>query len=155
MVIDLLINKVHTNFSFHRGENVCPFSCKKGFYDVDLLKAHIQERKRVLAGKFDKLQEAIRYQAETEAHLLRNTTAKSACLPCDKSYATSKELFCHINGTDCRYIEYKEVYTEVHVKDKDPEIVLPKPRLLQRPSKKKRALIFFRHSADSGHDFQT
>lgn len=71
MVINHLMYVIHASFSFHRGDNVCPFSCEKGLHDADLLKAHIQERKCLLAKEFDNIQEAIRYQAEMEPHLQR------------------------------------------------------------------------------------
>ena len=152
MVINHLMYGIHTSFSFHRGDNICPFSCEKGFHDVDLLKAHIQERKCLLAKEFDNIQEAIRYQAEMEPHLQRAQSLDFTCIPCKKSYATLQEPFLHVQGAGCRYMYYKDIYTNVPVIDKDPRIILLEPRLLQRPSRKKRALIFFRHSANSGHD---
>lgn len=130
MVIDHLMYGIHTSFSFHRGDSICPFSCEKGFHDVDLLKAHIQERKCLLAKEFDNIQEAIRYQAEMEPHLQRAQSLDFTCIPCKKSYATLQELFFHVHGAGCRYMDYKDIYTNVPVIDKDPRIILLEPRLL-------------------------
>ena len=129
MVINHLMYVIHASFSFHRGDNVCPFSCEKGLHDADLLKAHIQERKCLLAKEFDNIQEAIRYQAEMEPHLQRaqSSPADFTCVPCEKSYATLQEPFFNVHGTGCRYMDYRDICTDVPVIDKDPRIILLEP----------------------------
>lgn len=80
-VLEHLLCHAHTDFSYHKNENVCPFWCQKGFHDLDLLKQHLREQQCVFAKEFDDLASDLEKHIGAQNKDKHSDTSSFACYP--------------------------------------------------------------------------
>jgi hypothetical protein len=100
MIIHHLMYDNHTSYSYHKSENLCPFGCRKGFYDEDLLKEHIRMRQCLIEDESSEIVEEVEEVTDLE-------TGPYGCVPCSLGFPTTRDLSIHIFRleSDCNYID--------------------------------------------------